>query len=131
AGIRQAVAVDVMGGGFDKPAIDILESATRALTFMIARQTDMQIELWGPHLRLVMVRARLAIAPRVDDFMHTPTLIDLGRRAGERLLAEHLDRSFRVRPGILEVTLPETVSQPSGVVAPSSDRVPTSETLGG
>ena len=41
AGIDQAVAMDVMAGGFDKPPTDILESATRAVTFMIARQTEM------------------------------------------------------------------------------------------
>jgi NTE family protein len=112
AGIEQAVAVDVMAGGFDQPATNILESATRAVTFMIARQTEMEMQLWGPRLRLAMVRARLPIPAGVDNFMHTQVLIDLGRTAGERLLAEHLDSNFRVRPGILELKLPEAAPEP-------------------
>ena len=66
-----------------------------------------------------MVRARLTIPAGVDNFTHTGALIDLGRAAGDRLLAEHLDSRFRVRPGLLELTLPETVSKPP-VVAPRS-----------
>jgi len=118
AGIEQAVAVDVMAGGFDKPATDILESGTRAVTFMVARQTEMAIQLWGGRLRLAMVRARLTMPARVDNFVHTDALIQLGRAAGERLLAEHLDARFRVRPGILEVPLPAPVSRPRVVIAP-------------
>jgi hypothetical protein len=101
-----------MAGGFDQPATIILESATRAVTFMIARQTEMEMQLCGPRLRLAIVRARLPIPAGVDDFMHTQVLIDLGRTAGERLLAEHLDSNFRVRPGILELKLPEAVPEP-------------------
>jgi predicted acylesterase/phospholipase RssA len=127
AGIEDVVAVDVMVGGFDKPATDIVESATRAVTFMIARQTEMAIRLWGPRLRLVMVRARLRISPRVGNFEHTRALIDLGRSAGEQVLAEHVDKHFRVRPGILEFTLPETVSTPPAAVAPSPLAVPADE----
>ncbi len=119
AGIEQAVAVDVMRDGFDKPATDVLELVTRGVTFMIAHQTEMAIQRWGPQLRLAMARARLTIPARVDNFMHTQALIDLGRSAGERLVAEHLDSRFQVRPGILEVTLPEPVSQPP-VVAEGS-----------
>jgi NTE family protein len=125
AGIGQAVAVDVMAGGFDTPATDILESATRAITFMIARQTDMAIRLWGPRMRLAVVRARLAISARVDNFTHTQALIDLGRSAGERLLAEHLDSRWRVRPGILELS--GTLATPpagAGAEEVSTDEVP-------
>jgi NTE family protein len=125
AGIEQVVAVDVMGGGFDKPATDILESATRAVTFMIARQTEMEIRLWGRRLRLAMVRARLTIPAGVDNFGHTQALIDLGRRAGERLLAEHLDSHFRVRPGIFEVTLPPEAVSKLPELAPSAPQVST------
>jgi NTE family protein len=113
AGIEEVVAVDVMGGGFDEPATNILESATRAVTFMVARQTEMQIRLWGPRLRLVMVRARLAIPAGVRNFEHTQPLIDLGRSAGERLLAEHLDQRFRVRPGIIELAFQGGASEPA------------------
>ncbi len=130
AGIEQAVAVDVMGGGFDRPATDVLESATRAVTFMIAHQTDIEIQLWGPRLRLAMVRARLTIPARVDDFVHTQALIDLGRSAGERLLAEHLDARRRVRPGILECTLPEGVATALAVAAPGPIEMSTDEALG-
>ncbi len=124
AGIEQAVAVDVMRDGFDMPATDLVESVTRGVTFMIAQQTEMAIQLWGPRLRLAMARARLAIPARVDNFMHTQALIDLGRSAGERLLARHLDSRFRVRPGILEVTLPETVSEPPVVAERSPADAP-------
>jgi hypothetical protein len=111
--------VDVMAGGFNKPPTDSPESATRAVTFTIARQTEMAMQRWGRRLRLAMVRARLTIPAGVDNFTHTGALIDLGRAAGDRLLAEHLDSRFRVRPGLLELTLPETVSKPP-VVAPRS-----------
>jgi NTE family protein len=119
AGIEQAVAVDVMAGRFEAPTTDILEAATRAVTFMIARQTEMAIERWAPRLRLAMVRARLGIPAGVDDFTHTRALIDLGRSAAERLLREHLDGRFRVRPGILEVELPDAVSVPPAVAEPA------------
>ena len=119
AGIEQAVAVDVMAGGFDTPATDVLESASRAVTFMIARQTEMEIRLWGPRLRLAIARARLAIPARLDNFEHTQALIDLGHQAGERLLAEHLDKDFRVWPGTFELTLADAVSTPPGM-APES-----------
>jgi len=113
AGIEQAIAVDVMAGGFDEVARGIFESMTRAVTFMVARQTEMAIRVWSPHLRLAVVRAHLSVLPRVDNFTHTQALIDLGRRAGERLLAEHLDRRWRVRPGMLEI--PGTLA-PAAVV---------------
>jgi len=102
AGIEDAVAVDVMAGGFDTPATDLLESLSRAVTFMIARQTDMAIQLWSPRLRLAVVRARMSLTARLYNFTHTQALIDMGRSAGERLLAEHLDDRRRVRPGVLE-----------------------------
>jgi NTE family protein len=119
AGIEQAVAVDVMAGGFDTPATDILESASRAVTFMIARQTEMAIQLWGPRMRLVVVRARLAMSARVDNFTHTQALIDEGRGAGERLLAEHLDSRWRVRPGLLEVPGPRSTPRVSAASDPA------------
>jgi predicted acylesterase/phospholipase RssA len=120
AGIEQAVVVDVMGGGFDKPAPDVMSSVTRAVTFMIARQTEMQVRIWGQRLRLAMVRARLTIPPRVDSFVHTEALVDLGRHAGERVLAQHLDASWQVRPGTLEFTLPETVAEPPLATPPAA-----------
>jgi NTE family protein len=128
AGIHQALAVDVMAGGFDKPPTDIVESATRAVTFMIARQTETEMQLWGPRLRLAMVRARLTIPARVDNFTHTPVLIDLGRAAGERLLAEHLDSRFRVRPGLVELELPEAVSGPLAAAGQSAAESSTDQT---
>jgi NTE family protein len=118
AGIEQAIAVDVMAGGFDTLPTDIIDSVTRAVTFMIARQTEMAIRLWSSRLRLAVVRARLSVLPRVDNFTHTQALIDLGRQAGERLLAEHLDTRWRVRPGNLEVP---------GVLAPPPLAVPAPE----
>jgi NTE family protein len=122
AGIEQAIAVDVMAGGFDGLATDIVSSVTRAVTFMVARQTEMAIRLWSPRLRLAVVRAHLSVLPRVDNFTHTQALIDLGRRAGERLLAEHLDSRWRVRPGMLEVpgTLAPPVASVPDEVAPDA-----------
>jgi hypothetical protein len=61
----------------------------------------------------------------VDNFGHTQALIDLGRRAGERLLAEHLDSHFRVRPGIFEVTLPPEAVSKLPELAPSAPQVST------
>ncbi|HLK11107.1 MAG TPA: patatin-like phospholipase family protein [Candidatus Binatia bacterium] len=112
AGIGQAIGVDVMAGGFDAPAGDILESASRAVTFLVARQTEMQLRLWGSRLRLVMVRPRLRIPVALDRFVHTDALIDLGRVAGERLLARHVARRWRLRPGLLEVRLPDAAAGP-------------------
>src|SRR5262245_36469754 len=128
AGIDQAVAVDVMGGGFDKPAPDVMASLTRAVTFMIARQTEMQVRIWGPRLRLAMLRARLTIPPRVDSFVHTEELVELGRHAGERLLAQHLDAGWRVRPGTLEFTLPETITELPLGATPSAPEMTVEET---
>jgi hypothetical protein len=115
-----------MRDGFANPPADVL--GVMGVTFMIAQQTEMAIERWGPRLRLAMARARLTIPARVDNFTHTQALIDLGRSAGDRLLTEHLDSSFRVRPGILEVTLPDTVSRPV-VVGGSPVELPSDETL--
>ena len=80
------------------------------------------MQLWRPRLRLAMVRARLPIPAGVDNFMHTQVLIDLGRTAGERLLAEHVDSNFRVRPGILELKLPEAVPEPPAYTERSLSR---------
>src|SRR5262249_57862170 len=113
-------------GDFDMTATDILESVTRAVTFMIARQTEMAIELWSPRLRLAVVRARMTISARVDNFTHTQALIDLGRSAGERLLAEHLDDRRRVRPGLLEFpgSFPPAVAATPDAPSPPVEDLP-------
>lgn len=105
AGVRQAVVVDLLADGFSTLPGDLPDTLMRAVTFGVARQTEMTLARYESRLTIAVLRLRQAEPLRVDDFSRTRMLFELGREAGERLLSRNLDvRRGRVVPGTLVVS---------------------------
>lgn len=100
-GIADAVMVDLMSPAERTELSGARALIEQAVTIALARQTELELRLLGPKLRLAVIRLRLPYQPQPWDFSSVDRLLALGRQAGEDLAVAHLEDD-RVRPGVVE-----------------------------
>jgi NTE family protein len=105
-GIKDVVAIDLLGDGFNTQPEDLTDTLVRSVTFSIARQTALAYRLHRSQMRIALIRLRLTQPLKVDDLSRKAELIQLGRAAGEVVVRENLRGSGRVVSGELTFTLP-------------------------